>query len=119
MTESRKRDQFQHRRLEARGRRGRPGGRDLRRQVPRLRLVVRRRIGTASAHRTSAGAWLGRSVGWEIASRGETVTTATHRKPVRHLRHDPRQRPFIVIWGSHQGMPTGLRALPRRRDPAA
>ncbi len=26
------------------------------------------------------------------------MTTATHRKPVRHLRHDPRQRPFIVIW---------------------
>jgi radical SAM protein len=26
------------------------------------------------------------------------VTTATQRKPVRHLRHDPRQRPFIVIW---------------------
>lgn len=26
------------------------------------------------------------------------MTTDTHRSPVRHLRHDPGQRPFIVIW---------------------
>lgn len=27
-----------------------------------------------------------------------SVATVTHKKPVRQLRHDPNERPFIVIW---------------------